>query len=133
MAALCWGLGLALLVPDHVGSALLGDVWPAAVVLLVPITLNVMFSSVSTSAAAGLRALGLSRRSLRAQLYAATAYAVGGLVGAAAAGALGSAWGLTIATSSSVLVWWWQLRAGVREHLTAMPDGPSTVADATRR
>jgi len=116
VAALLWGLTLLFVLPDRLGAYVLGDVWPAAAALIVPLTLTVMNSSFSTGAAAGLRALGSSRRSLRAQLLATSAYVVCGVLGAVAGGALGSAWGLTVATLFAASVWWWQLRAGLHEH-----------------
>jgi hypothetical protein len=115
-AALVWGLTLMLGLPDTWGRELLGAVWLPASALLLPATLSVMNASFSTGAAAGLRALGVARRSLRAQLLASAAYLTGGVGGAAAGGALGSAWGAAGATFFGAIVWWWYLRAGVREH-----------------
>jgi O-antigen/teichoic acid export membrane protein len=116
-AALVWGLTLMVALPDGWGEQLLGDVWLPASVLLLPATLSVMNASFSTGAAAGLRALGVARRSLRAQLIASAAYLVGGVGGAAAGGALGSAWGAACATFTGAIVWWSFLRAGMRERL----------------
>jgi hypothetical protein len=115
--ALVWGLCLLLLMPAAWGTLVLGDVWPTASTLILPATLSVMFASVSTGAAAGVRALGASRLSLRAQSWSSLAYAAGGLVGAAVGGALGSAWGVAAATLLGALVWWVQLRSGLRAHL----------------
>jgi O-antigen/teichoic acid export membrane protein len=119
-AALAWGLGLLFLLPEEVGRFALGSVWPAASMLILPTTLSVMNASLSSGAAAGLRALGAARRSLRAQLVASAAYVTGGLVGAALAGALGSSWGVALGSLFGVAIWWWQLVAGLRE-LDAMP------------
>lgn len=120
IAALAWGLGLLLLLPDAVGVYLLGSVWPTASLLIVPATLSVMNASFHTGAAAGLRALGASRRSMRAQLITSTAYVTGGLAGASVAGALGSSWGVAVATFLGGGVWWWQLRAGMHDHHNAL-------------
>lgn len=114
--ALVWGLGLMLLLPDSAGQWLLGSVWLTASTLILPATLAFTNVSFSTGAAAGLRALGASRRSLRAQLLGATAYATCGLVGAALGGALGSAWGVALATAFAAAVSWTQLHAGLREY-----------------
>jgi hypothetical protein len=101
-------------------------------VLILPITLTVMSSSFSTSAAAGIRALGAARRSLRAQLFASGMYAVGGISGAAVGGAVGSAWGLTAAVTVSAANWWWQLRRGMRAHrATTTPDVPDPESSST--
>lgn len=123
LAAAAWG-GVLLLLPDGWGRALLGDVWPIAAVLIVPMTLTVMGSSLSSGAMTGLRTLGAARRSLRAQLVAATAYAVFGIAGAWLDGAPGSAWGLVLATSLAAAVWWSQLRAALRA-----PDASAQTPD----
>ncbi|QJY47034.1 hypothetical protein [Pseudonocardia broussonetiae] len=120
LAAAVWGAFL-LVLPDAWGRALLGDVWPAAAVLIVPMTLTVMGSSLSSGAMTGLRSLGAARRSLRAQLVAAAAYAVLGIAGAVLGGAPGSAWGLVAATSLAAAVWWSQLRAGLRDPAALAP------------
>ncbi|MFE5791097.1 hypothetical protein ACFQ8C_00835 [Streptomyces sp. NPDC056503] len=115
VAALVWGAAL-LLVPDRAGELVLGGVWHSAAQLVVPAALGVAGAGLGTGAAAGLRALGAARRSLRAQLFASACYAAGGLGGAAAAGAVGSAWGVAAATLGSSAVWWLQLRSALREH-----------------
>lgn len=117
-AALTWGLSVLLFVPDDVGRFVLGDVWPVASALLLPATLAVTGAGIVTGAASGLRALGASRRSLRSELIGSAIYVTGGLVGAVFAGALGSAWGVAVALWVAVVVWWSQLRAGLRDHRT---------------
>ncbi|MEV0320198.1 hypothetical protein ACIBKX_24955 [Streptomyces sp. NPDC050658] len=113
-AALLWG-GALLLVPDRYGELALGGVWHAASELVVPVTLGVAGAGLGTGAAAGLRALGAARRSLRSQLFASACYVGGGLGGAAAAGTSGSAWGVAAATLCGSAVWWLQLRSALRE------------------
>ncbi|MFJ1806817.1 MULTISPECIES: hypothetical protein [unclassified Streptomyces] len=114
VAALFWGAAL-LLVPDGAGEFVLGDVWSSASELIVPATLGVAGAGLGTGAAAGLRALGAARRSLRSQLFASSCYVGGGLGGAAVAGTVGSAWGVAAATVCSSAVWWLQLRSALRE------------------
>ncbi|MFE1904003.1 hypothetical protein ACFW96_10050 [Streptomyces gardneri] len=114
-AAVLWG-GALLLVPDRLGELVLGGVWHSASLLVVPATLGVAGASLGTGAAAGLRALGAARRSLRCQLFASALYVGGGLGGAVAAGAVGSAWGVAAATVGSSAVWWLELRSALREH-----------------
>lgn len=115
-AALLWGAAL-LLVPDRAGELVLGGVWHSASALIVPVTLGVAGAGLGTGAAAGLRALGAARRSLRSQLVASACYVGGGLGGAAAAGTAGSAWGVAAATACGSAMWWLQLRSALREHL----------------
>ncbi|MFH8801218.1 hypothetical protein ACH4F6_16720 [Streptomyces sp. NPDC017936] len=114
-AALLWG-GALLLVPDRLGELVLGGVWSSAAELVVPVTLGVAGAGLGTGAAAGLRALGAARRSLRSQLFASACYVTGGLGGAAVAGTAGSAWGVAAATVGSSAVWWLHLRSALREH-----------------
>ncbi|MGR3934162.1 hypothetical protein [Streptomyces sp. BRA346] len=121
-AALLWG-GPLLLVPNRLGELVLGGVWHSASQLIVPITLGVAGAGLGTGAAAGLRALGAARRSLRCQLFASACYVGGGLGGAAAAGTVGSAWGVAAATVSGSAVWWLQLRSALRErHHDPVPE-----------
>ncbi|MET9900682.1 hypothetical protein [Streptomyces sp. NPDC006446] len=122
VAALLWGAAL-LLVPDRLGAFVLGDVWSSASGLIVPATLGVAGAGLGTGAAAGLRALGAARRSLRSQLFASSCYVGGGLGGAAVAGTVGSAWGVAAATVCSSAVWWLQLRSALRErHRNPIPE-----------
>ncbi|CAM5362199.1 hypothetical protein ABT327_12280 [Streptomyces pilosus] len=115
VAALLWG-GALLLVPDRLGELVLGGVWGAAAALVVPVTLGVAGAGLGTGAAAGLRALGAARRSLRSQLFASACYVAGGLGGAVLAGTAGSAWGVAAATGCASAVWWLHLRSALREH-----------------
>ncbi|MGV9882075.1 hypothetical protein [Streptomyces sp. NPDC003006] len=122
VAALLWG-GALLLVPDRLGEFVLGGVWSSASELIVPAALGVAGAGLGTGAAAGLRALGAARRSLRSQLYASACYVGGGLGGAAVAGTVGSAWGVAAATVSGSAVWWLQLRSALRErHRDSLPE-----------
>ncbi|MFJ9867825.1 hypothetical protein [Streptomyces sp. NPDC101165] len=122
VAALLWG-GALLLMPDRLGELVLGAVWHSASQLIVPITLGVAGAGLGTGAAAGLRALGAARRSLRCQLFASACYVSGGLGGAAAGGTVGSAWGVAAATVSGSAVWWLQLRFALRErHRDPIPE-----------
>jgi len=124
VAALAWGGALLFLLPDRIGQLALGSVWESASTLILPVTLSVAGAGFATGAAAGLRALGTARRSMRAQLFASAAYLTGGLAGAAMAGALGASWGSTLAMWLGVAVWWVQLRAGLRELAARQPTDP---------
>jgi len=119
VAALAWGCGLLLFLPDAAGAMLLGEVWPAAAVLILPATLSVAIAGLSSGASTGLRALGSARRSLRAQLLNTTLYITGGLIGAVWGGAVGSSWGVAIACTAGACGWWYQLRAALRSPAAA--------------
>ncbi|KUM77101.1 hypothetical protein [Streptomyces curacoi] len=122
VAALLWG-GALLLVPDRGGELVLGGVWSSASQLIVPVTLGVAGAGLGTGAAAGLRALGAARRSLRSQLIGSACYVAGGLGGAALGGTAGSAWGVAAATVCGSAVWWLQLRSALCErHQNPIPE-----------
>lgn len=122
LAALGWGLAVLFFLPASVGRFILNDVWDFAQPLILPVTLSLTAAGVITGAQAGLRALGMARRSLRAQLTSSAGYLGGGLVGAVIAGsAVGASWGSTTALWCGAVVWWLQLRAGLREHAATTP------------
>ncbi|HET6500492.1 MAG TPA: hypothetical protein VFG87_06975 [Amycolatopsis sp.] len=114
-AAALWGLGLLLLLPDGLGEFVLGSVWPTASELILPATLAVVGASFTTGAQAGLRALAAARRSMPTQVLTSCCYVAGGLAGALSAGAVGSAWGVAVATSTGAAIWWLQLRSALKE------------------
>jgi O-antigen/teichoic acid export membrane protein len=111
-----WGLSIRFLLPDALGTRLLGDLWEPAQRLVLPTTLAFAGIGLMNGAAAGLRALAAARRSLPATLVCAFAYLVGGVGGAFLGDAAGSAWGIAAATAAGAGVWWWQLREGLRDH-----------------
>jgi O-antigen/teichoic acid export membrane protein len=118
-AAIAWGLIIITIFPLGPGRALIKELWMPTAQLIPAITLTVAFASFVTAGTAGLRAMGLARRSLRAQLTAAAAYAILGSVGAILWGALGTSWGVTAAQCISALVWWHQLRSALAAHHAA--------------
>jgi len=124
IAAASWGAVLLFLVPDALGRVVLDDVWEPASHLILPVSLSVTGAGVVAGAAAGLRALGAARRSLRAQLIASAGYLGFGLTGAALGGAVGMSWGSTVAMWLGAGLWWLQLRAALREH-TPLPELPN--------
>lgn len=115
-AALLWGVILLTVFPLGPGPALLGAIWGPTSHLIPPITLTVCATSFMTAANAGLRAMGTSRRSLKAQLITATVYVSLGSLGAVVGGAAGTSWGVTVAQTVGALVSWSQLRSGLAEH-----------------
>ncbi|TDV46887.1 hypothetical protein [Actinophytocola oryzae] len=121
-AAALWGLFLLLLVPDSLGRLLIADVWAPASHLILPVSLSVTAAGVITGAAAGLRALGAARRSLRSQLVQSAGYLGFGLAGAALGGAAGMSWGSTAAMWCCAVLWWLQLRAALRDHVPSVPE-----------
>jgi O-antigen/teichoic acid export membrane protein len=114
LAALTWGTFLIVALPRGLGHWLLGSIWQPTDPLLLPMTIAVMGACICAGATAGLRALGAARRSLRAEILGSGAYIACSLIGAVRGGALGAVRGSAVATSVSVLIWWWHLRAALR-------------------
>ena len=120
--ALGWGLLLLFALPRGLGTLLLhAKQWQPVYGLVIWLTLSMMGACLTAGATAGLRALGVARRSLRANLIASSFFVVFGVVGAIANGALGSVQGTALATFIGAGVYWWQLRIGLREHDGAVP------------
>ena len=116
--AAAWAVTALAVLPWGLGELLLKDLWEPTHRLLVPLSLILVLLSFETAAAAGLRALGASRRSLTAQLTNAGLYVALGGAGAALAGAWGSSWGVVVAMSCGQLIWWTQLRRGTSDHVS---------------
>ena len=116
LLGLAWGGILIVALPRGLGHLMLGSLWRPTYPLVLPSTVAIMGACVSTGASAGLHALGAARRSLRAMILTSALYVVGGLAGAAAAGAMGTMWGAAIASWAGALVfWWWELSVALRE------------------
>ena len=115
--AIVWGVLLLTVFPLGPGPVLLKDLWSPTALLVPAITLTVAGAAFVTAATAGLRAMGVSKRSLRAQLIGSALYLVCGTAGAVLGGAVGTSWGVTVAVGVSALVWWHQLDAAVAEHV----------------
>ena len=132
-AAIAWGLILLTVFPLGPGPALLKDLWAPTAQLIPAITLTVAAASFCTAATAGLRAMGLARRSLRAQLMASAAYVIGGTGGAILGGALGTSWGVAAAQCFAALVWWHHLRSALANHHSGGGGGPMSATAAVPR
>ena len=117
LAVLClaWGVMLLVALPRGLGNWLLGPIWRPALPLVLPLTLSIMGGCIDSGATSGLHALGAARRSLRAGLIASAIYLVCTLAGTFADGVQGTVWGLALGTWIGAVVWWGQLRAGLRD------------------
>lgn len=115
VAAMGWGITLLVALPRGLGQWLLGPIWRPTYPLMLPVAIGVAGTCFSDGASAGLRALGASRRSLRAQIITSILYVVLGLVGAYFDGAVGTVEGTMVALWIGALLWWWQLRAAMQE------------------
>jgi hypothetical protein len=131
-AAILWGI-IALLIPDTLGTAILGETWQTARPTLLPIAFWVAGNGAVAGAVVGLRALQAAKRSLRAQLVSASARLVLGLSGGAFAGAAGAAWGVAVATGSTSLLWWNHLSGALGERATDDASVTQRVLEASER
>jgi O-antigen/teichoic acid export membrane protein len=130
---LAWGVVLLVALPRGLGNWLLGPIWRPAYPLVLPLTISVIGACVCAGANSGLHALGVARRSLRAELLGSAAYLVGGVVGALAGGVVGTVWGVAFATWLGALVWWWQLHIALHEFGNVPAGNPVLVKLPGRR
>jgi hypothetical protein len=114
LAAVLWGVVVVLL-PDAIGTRVMGSTWYAAAEVVVPYALVTIGLTASAGPQTGLRALAAARRGLRARLLAAPLMLAGAIGGAALGGAVGAAWGMAAGYWAAAVVWWWQFRLAVRE------------------
>ena len=110
VGALVWS------VPDSIGTMLLRDNWAGARLVVVPLALGMALFGLLLGAGVGLRSLAAARLSLRAKLLTAPLTLVGGVTGATVAGAVGAAWGTTLAVAIGVVIWWHYFHRGLRQH-----------------
>lgn len=96
MATALWS-GLLLVLPDSIGSALLGPTWPTAHALVFPFAVQYLGLAVYAVAFLGLKALDRRRSTLQVRVWFAAMTVSCATAGAAVAGATGAAWGLAVA------------------------------------
>ena len=124
--AAAWGAFVSL-IPDQIGQALLGSNWAPAERLVFILSLGLAASSVSSGALIGLRAFAAAPRSLRATVISSTVATIATVGGAAAFGAMGAAWGILLAHTAMIPLWWWEFESEARSHHPA-----ADVRDPTR-
>jgi hypothetical protein len=112
-ATLVWGTLMNAL-PDELGVALLGETWPAAQQVIVPLALAYAGVCLGLGAGIGLRVLADARRSLRARIVDAVAQATGGVLGASLGGAVGTAYGLAAGSLIGAITHWIMFLASMR-------------------
>jgi O-antigen/teichoic acid export membrane protein len=131
-AALVWGIVLQIALPLGIGHIVLRSLWRLTYPLVLPVTIWVMATCLTVGAGAGLRALGASRRSLRAMVISSVTLVVASVLGSLADDAIGAVRGMAIAGVIAVVAWWWQLRAALGEANIAS-DGIGLIQSPTGR
>lgn len=106
--------GLLKVFADRVGPLLLGETWPNAEPLIVPLGLAAVAWGLWVGPTVTLRAMEEARRSFRARVVNAVLTVVCGAIGLRVAGAEGGAWGIATANALSVPFWWWHLLRAAR-------------------
>jgi O-antigen/teichoic acid export membrane protein len=126
----CVVCGIAIyLVPDRIGSQLLGDVWHEAHSVVIPLSIASATAGIVAGASAGLRALAAARRSRRARTILSPLQLGGVLAGIAVGGPVGAAWGLAGATLAGSGVWWWHFYRALEEALQQGDSAPDATLD----
>ena len=125
LTALATGLsGLAAaLLPDSIGHAILGQTWPDAQSIIVPLTLAFIGFAIQLGFVVGLRALAAARQSFQARVSSAAFILIGTTVGAAWSGLAGAAWGFAAGNLVGTFVWAWAFEVTLERSLTAPHDG----------
>jgi O-antigen/teichoic acid export membrane protein len=118
IAALMWGV-VALLMPDSIGRELLGPSWDAGHAIIVPMGLAVAGFGLLVGPMTGIRALEAARRSLRARFKISLLGVVGGLGGAAIAGANGVAWAYAAVAAINIAIYWRELLGALSDNREA--------------
>jgi O-antigen/teichoic acid export membrane protein len=135
LAGTTWGLAL-LLLPDSVGGGLLGESWPGARSVLLPIALSVIIPLAMAGPRIGLRALEEASRTLRASGVQFVLTIVGGITGALLGGVIGAAWGLALGACLAGIAWWLELIQATRQQairISQATGAPSTSDGAEGR
>ena len=122
LMAIAWTVALLVALPRGLGHLALGAIWRPTYPLVLPLAISILGGCMSAGAGAGLHALGAAKRSLRAMLQASALFLAAGLAGAVTDGAVGTMRGAAFAGCVGALMFWWQLRAALREH-PSVPEG----------
>jgi hypothetical protein len=139
--AAVWGLTLLIGLPLGLGTIMLGPIWHPTYPLVLPLTIALLGTTTSLGPTAMLHALGAARRSLRLVIFQVIVAVVCAIIGAAAFGAPGVAWGSAASSWVASITGWWQLmvalklaelpQAGVRGLMARLlPERPASPAIA---
>jgi O-antigen/teichoic acid export membrane protein len=133
-AAFAWGVVLLIAVPRGLGAWLLGAVWRPTYPLVLPQILYVTGQAAATGTGVGLHALGAARRSLRVAVITSVITVVCALAGAVTDGAMGAVSGMAASAWVSVIFYWLELRAALRESSSIPGNGSlRSLRSASRR
>lgn len=117
---LVWGLAL-LAIPDHLGVALLGDSWLPAQAVLPASLLGLVAIGTGFGANLVMVAHGYAKDSFWTSALLAPGFLVFGLTGLHYWGAVGAAFGLSLAQCIVVPVVWWRVLVRLRSEAVRLP------------
>ena len=127
MVDLAWG-GVLLVLPDSVGTALLGASWTGSQVVLLPLLIQQVAIAMTVGPNTLLAALSQTSRSFKLAVVHGVLLAVLGLLGALLLDVRAATYGFALASTLVVPVAWWQLTRGAASGPTLVADGTSGVA-----
>lgn len=108
-----WG-GIWLLMPDSIGSAVLGDTWEGTKDVLWPMVMAQLAGNLGHGTAAGFIGMDRAKTSLLLNSIFGPVNLVLGVLGGYLAGAEGAAWGFAAAFWLLLPFWWLLLRRDIR-------------------
>lgn len=119
------GLGVVVtaalwVLPDSVGTALLGDTWRSATEVLIPVGIAATASGLLAGASIGLRTLAAADAIVRIRLYTTPAIIGLPVLGAVLGDATGGAYGIAGATMWGCGWYWWTIRTEVGRRSAAL-------------
>lgn len=112
-SALIWGLSVWLLLPDSLGSAMLGETWEGARAVLPAIMAYLVVVGIGAGAVTGLRVIERPWLSLRVRVFLAPATVGTALLGGWADGARGAVFAMVIPMGIAAVVWWILFRTAI--------------------
>lgn len=129
-AAAAWGLAVVL-IPETVGLAIIGPIWPEARGVVVPLTVALACVGLQSGPDVGLRVLAAARRSFRVRSITAILNVVGTVAGCGISGAVGAASGKALVMAIGAGWWFWEFSSGFRdrEQRVAIPAPPPPNPD----
>jgi O-antigen/teichoic acid export membrane protein len=113
--AAIWGAVLLVALPRGLGPLMLGRLWKPTYPLVLPATLTIMNSCLTSGALLGLHALGAARLSLRYVLRSSILGVIFAVTGAEIGGTLGAMRFIALASVFSTVMSWWQFRYAMRK------------------
>jgi O-antigen/teichoic acid export membrane protein len=134
MVAATLTLTIAILVfPEMLGPLLLGESWPGAELVFIPVAIATVGKNLGYGPRTALLAMAMARRTLRLTVIESVLAVVAGTVGAILGAATGAAWALALVSGTMAVLWWRELGAGLRAPVpvreAASPIPPSSATD----